>query len=156
MSCDAAAAVFLFLAAAGPAEPIRQTAAFEAPVPVKAEPLFVDIVTKAKSLKVRVDFYRAGVSAAEGAASLDNFDAFKADVTALAELDMKGHDSLLARGLDSDLKCILRGIAQDLPMRLAEVERAKAAKDQDKALREMSYLLNDNVEVILAPPAPPV
>ena len=30
------------------------------------------------------------------------------------------------------------------------------AKAKDKALRELSYLLRDNVEVITAPPAPPV
>ncbi len=31
---------------------------------------------------------------------------------------------------------------------------AKTVKDQDLALRDMVYLLNDNVEVITAPPQP--
>jgi hypothetical protein len=31
---------------------------------------------------------------------------------------------------------------------------AKTGHDQDVALRDMAYLLNDNVEVITAPPQP--
>jgi hypothetical protein len=69
---------------------------------------------------------------------------------------MQGHVELAKRGTDGDLKCILRGISQDLPKKLADLTAAKTGPDQDQALRDMSYLLNDNVEVITAPPAPPV
>ena len=49
---------------------------------------------------------------------------------------------------------ILRGISQDLPEKLAAVRAATTLKAQDLALRDMVYLLNDNVEVITAPPRP--
>jgi hypothetical protein len=67
---------------------------------------------------------------------------------------MQGHLELLKRGVTDDLKCILRGISQDLPVKLKDVAEAKDAKARDFALREISYLLNDNVEVITAPPQP--
>jgi hypothetical protein len=67
---------------------------------------------------------------------------------------MKGHVTLKERGAVDDLKCILRGISQDLPGKLQAVADAKTVKDQDLALRDMVYLLNDNVEVITAPPQP--
>ena len=67
---------------------------------------------------------------------------------------MKGHLTLKERGAVDDLKCILRGIAQDLPEKLAAIKAARTIKDQDLALRDMVYLLNDNVEVITAPPTP--
>lgn len=67
---------------------------------------------------------------------------------------MKGHVTLRERGAVDDLKCILRGISQDLPEKLAAVRAATTLKAQDLALRDMVYLLNDNVEVITAPPRP--
>ena len=72
----------------------------------------------------------------------------------LAALDMKGHVTLKDRGAVDDLKCILRGISQDLPEKLSAMSAAKTVKDLDMALRDMVYLLNDNVEVITAPPQP--
>ncbi len=71
-------------------------------------------------------------------------------------MDMKGHLELAKRGTDGDLKCILKGISQDLPKRLADLETADDPSKREAALKEMSYLLIDNVEVITAPPAPPV
>jgi len=74
----------------------------------------------------------------------------------LAALDMKGHLELAQRGVDGDLKCILKGISQDLGVKLRDLGQAASGAAQDQALRDMAYLLNDNVEVITAPPAPPV
>ena len=68
---------------------------------------------------------------------------------------MKGHIELKARGTDGDLKCILKGISQDLPLKLGDLKTAATGSAQDEALKQMAYLLNDNVEVITAPPAPP-
>ena len=82
------------------------------------------------------------------------FAAFKAEIEALSALDMKGHVTLKERGAVDDLKCILRGISQDLPEKLTAMADAKTVKTQDQALRDMVYLLNDNVEVITAPPQP--
>jgi hypothetical protein len=61
---------------------------------------------------------------------------------------------LLQRGSTDDLKCILRGISQDLPVKLKELESAPDAKTRHEALDDMFYLLRDNVEVITAPPQP--
>ena len=69
---------------------------------------------------------------------------------------MKGHEELAKRGTDGDLKCILKGISMDLGKKLSELVQAPTGAAQDVALRDMAYLLNDNVEVITAPPAPPV
>jgi hypothetical protein len=156
MSCDVAVAAFLMFTAASPA-PVQALAipaiATPAPASVAAEPLFADIVSRAGKLKLTVERYRTTAAAGKPIAG---FAAFKADVGVLAALDMKGHETLKARNTDGDLKCILRGISQDLPLKLADVEKAVTPKDKDKALKEMSYLLNDNVEVITAPPAPEV
>jgi len=91
---------------------------------------------------------------AGGATKLKSFDAFSTRIGDLSALDMKGHVTLKERGAVDDLKCILRGISQDLPEKLTAVGAAKTIKDQDLALRDMVYLLNDNVEVITAPPQP--
>lgn len=149
MSCDAVAlsAIFLF-AAASPQEPARlqPAVAVSASTTLAGEPLFADIVTRAGDLKGRVEAWK-GL-----AGDLPGFAGFKADVARLAELDMQGHKILADRGTDGDLKCILRGIAQDLPVRIAEVEAAADGKARDRALDELIWLLRDNVEVIVTPP----
>lgn len=161
MSCDVAAAAFLFLAASGPGHAgpvVRIEAPAAAPISALArEPLFADIVRKAAQLKADTESYRLETAkAASAPLALPRFDDFQAGIGTLSDLDMKGHLELAKRGTDGDLKCILRGISQDLPKKLADLTAAKTAPDQDQALRDMSYLLNDNVEVITAPPAPPV
>ena len=88
--------------------------------------------------------------------AIAGFDQFQAEIADLAAMDMQGHLELARRGTDGDLKCILKGIAQDLPVRMQEFAEARTGAQQKAALAEMAYLLNDNVEVILAPPKPPV
>ena len=144
MSCEAVAAAALLWLAAGPAA----APAGAPPTAVAQEPLFADIVARAGALKTEVDGYRA----AGRAPAAD----FAGRIGELAALDMKGYVALRDRGIDSDLKCILRGIAEDLPVKLAELEKATDPKARDLALRDMAYLLNDNVEVITAPPQPAV
>ncbi|HUO21260.1 MAG TPA: hypothetical protein VMU59_01945 [Caulobacteraceae bacterium] len=167
MSCDVAAAAFLFLASAQPAPhqplilvdaPAGAVAATPAPpTSVASEPLFANIIQQAAKLKADTDGYRKRLGKASGASiALPKFDDFQARIAALSALDLQGNQELAKRGTDGDLKCILRGISQDLPKKLADLTGAKTAPDQDTALRDMSYLLNDNVEVITAPPAPPV
>ncbi len=156
MSCDALAfSAMLWLASASPtAAPVSQPAVVAAPTSVAGEPLFADIVRRAGRLKAEAEgFRKAGLDG--DLAALSGFARFRTDITELSALDMQGHVVLKERGTDGDLKCILRGISQDLPVRLKELEAATTARDRDMALREMTYLLNDNVEVITAPPAPP-
>jgi hypothetical protein len=157
MSCDAvAAAAFVWLASTSPLNaPHGLTlAAAEAPPPsVAGEPLFMDIVKHARQLKAETDaFLKDDLST--GADALPDYAGFKARVAQLSDLDMQGHVTLAQRGAKDDLKCILRGISQDLPVRLKDLEAAATPKARTDALKEMSYLLRDNVEVITAPPQP--
>ena len=118
--------------------------------PLSREPMYADIVTRAAALRSQVEAYRSGLAAAP---ALPGFDRFKSQVGELSALDMQGHVDLAKRGTDGDLKCILKGISQDLPAKLAQVEAAATPDAKAQALKEMSYLLRDNVEVITTPPA---
>ncbi|MBV9511225.1 MAG: hypothetical protein JO303_13185 [Caulobacteraceae bacterium] len=161
MSCDVAVAAFLMFASAGPGGGSVQPAVAAAPaVPpsVAGEPLFQNIVSRAARLKAETEAFRkaVGQSANPAAApqALPGLDDFSAQIDQLAALDEQGHQELVARGAVDDLKCILHGISQDLPVKLNALKDAKSGHDEDMALRDMSYLLNDNVEVITAPPQP--
>ncbi len=162
MSCDIAMSAAILLASFHPgshATPRLMLAALvDAPVsgainPLAREPLYADIVRQAGMLKAQVSTYRA---MAAGTAPLPGFDTFKTGIAALSDLDMQGHVDLAKRGTDGDLKCILRGISQDLPRKLTEVEKAATSDARSAALQDMFYLLRDNVEVITSPPAPTV
>lgn len=145
MSCSAAAMISALWLAAAPADAGSAAAPSAA---VSTEPLFADIVSRAGALKAQVEAFRGGTAPIP--------DGFKQKVGELAALDMEGHRALAARNLDGDLKCILRGIAEDLPLKLRALETAVTAKERDAAVADMGYLLNDNVEVITAPPQAPV
>ncbi|SFS35300.1 hypothetical protein [Brevundimonas viscosa] len=158
MSCGVALAVSLLLsdpavAAAAAVPPVEAGA----PVSVAGEPLFADIVARSGQLHGLVRGWMAdGAAESDGFAAGPEFTAFRARAVELAALDMQGHLVLKERGTDGDLKCILRGIAEDMPKRLEAVETAGSATERRVALDELAYLLNDNVEVITAPPQPPV
>ncbi|MBN8530140.1 MAG: hypothetical protein J0M36_13020 [Caulobacterales bacterium] len=151
MSCGLALAAALMLsnpdvaaAAAAPPPPA------DAPVSVASEPLFADIVARSTRLKALVDGWNGIMPAA------DAFAAFRTETEALAALDMQGHLILKQRGTDGDLKCILRGISEDMAKKVEAVTAAASPREQAVALSELAYLLNDNVEVITAPPQPAV
>lgn len=156
MSCDAAAlALSLHLAGFGASDaPSRLlTATASAPPPAGAlarEPLFAAIVKNASQLKEEVSGWR--IRAAKGwiwrGADLA---ALQTRAIALSALDMQGHVELARRGTDGDLKCILRGLSQDLPRRMAEIEAAQDSLGRRAALDELFYLLRDNVDVVTTP-----
>ena len=148
MSCGLALALVMATATPQAATAPLQLAAAAAPAALAQEPLYADIVNRAKALNTRVNIFQ---SAAGSAADLA---AFRADIEALAGLDMQGHFDLKARNVDGDLKCILKGIAEDLPKRFDELQAAATPEARTAALKEMGYLLNDNVEVITSPPGP--
>ena len=158
MSCDAAAlALTLRLASfdlsADAPRLIRSLASVPQPGaanPLAREPLFASIVSGAGRLRDRVDTLRK----APGAPSPAAVAKLEADASALAALDMQGHVTLAARGTDGDLKCILKGIAQDMPRKLAALREAAAPDRRHAAFDELWFLLRDNVEVITAPPQP--
>jgi hypothetical protein len=120
---------------------------------VSSEPLFVDIVTRAGMLKSKTQAYEKGAADADFDHMAGASD-FESAVAQLSDLDMKAHVELLNRGYSDDLKCILKGISQDLPVKLKAVEAAPDPKARHDALQDMFYLLRDNVEVITAPPQP--
>ena len=84
------------------------------------------------------------------------FELLQRGTALLAERDMQAHLVLKERGTDGDLKCILRGIAEDMPLKVEAVRTATTPAQRRVALEELHYLLNDNVEVITAPPQPEV
>lgn len=127
------------------------SAAVSARAPLASEPMYADIVRRATALKSETGRFAALTAENK---PLPGYDRFKADLQALGALDMQGHLDLKARGTDGDLKCILKGISEDLPQRLADYENARSVEARVEALKEMSYLLNDNVEVITSPPGP--
>jgi hypothetical protein len=154
MSCDVAASAAILLATlAGPGQGrhpapprltqiawVRATTVSAAVNPLAQEPLYADIVRRATRLRQETEAYRAGLKGSPAKADPDGF------------ADLQGHLDLAKRGTDGDLKCILKGISQDLPRKLAEVEGAKDPAAKDAALEDMFYLLRDNVEVITTPP----
>lgn len=160
MSCGLVLAAVLMLSDPSVAEAAAAAVApvpADAPVSVAHEPLFADLVTRSGSLKSIVDGWIAsGAADADGFLSGAAFTGFKAQATDLAARDLQGHLVLKERGTDNDLKCILRGISEDMPKKVAAVEAAPNADERKVALEELAYLLNDNVEVITAPPKPAV
>jgi hypothetical protein len=158
MSCAAVLAISLLLSdpnvAAAAAQP---PAAPSAPVSVASEPLFADIVARSGALKGVVQgWIDAGFMDQAGFAAGAAFTGFKARAAELAALDMQGHLVLKERGVDGDLKCILRGISEDMPLKVAAVEAAATPAERRVALDELAYLLDDNAAVITAPPQPEV
>ncbi len=158
MSCGVALAVSLLLS-----DPNVALAAAlppptaEAPVSVAAEPLFADIIARSGALKGVVQgWIEAGVVDQSDFAAGPAFAGFRTQAVELAALDMQGHVILKERGTDGDLKCILRGISEDIPVKIAAVAAAATPAERRVALDELAYLLNDNVEVITAPPQPEV
>ena len=146
MSCGVMIAAALMLT--DPAVAATAASTPTAETPVAGEPLFVDIVSRSQTLKGVVDgWIETGFDAAA-------FAGFRQDAEALAALDMQGHVTLRERNVDGDLKCILRGISEDLPGRLDAVQNAPDDRERGVALSELSHLLDDNAAVILAPPQP--
>ena len=148
MSCGLALALALMAGDPAPAAQPGLIAAVSAPTSLAQEPLYADIVRRAKGLQLRVKTMQASTTADS------DLTAFKAGVDELAALDMQGHFDLKARNTDGDLKCILKGLAEDLPVRFNDLAAAKDSAAREVALKEMGYLLNDNVEVVTAPPGP--
>jgi hypothetical protein len=154
MSCDAVAfAATLWLASTSAAPPPATPAPSITPPSVAGEPLFVNIVSRAGQLKAETKAYEAA-PADGGVDKLKDFSSFETAIGELSSLDMQGHVELVQRGYTDDLKCILKGISQDLPVKLKALEAANDPKSRHEALEDMFYLLRDNVEVITAPPQP--
>ncbi|HZV85631.1 MAG TPA: hypothetical protein VFF48_11655 [Brevundimonas sp.] len=158
MSCGVALAVSLLLSDPNVAMAAAQPPAVaEAPASVAGEPLFADIVARSGALRGVVQgWIDAGAANRADFAAGAGFTSFKAQAAELAAADMQGHLVLKERGTDGDLKCILRGISEDMPKKIAAVEAAATPAERSVALSELAYLLNDNVEVVTAPPQPEV
>lgn len=156
MSCGLALSVALMMTDPSVALAAAQPPAVAgAPVSVASEPLFLDIVSRSSALKAVVDAWAASKAAdADGFFDSPAYVDFKTRAEALSVSDMQGHLILKERGTDGDLKCILRGISEDMTKKVAAVEAAADPQARAVALSELSYLLNDNVEVITSPPQP--
>jgi hypothetical protein len=158
MSCGVALAVSLLLTDPNivPAAALPPAAA-DAPVSVAGEPLFAEIVTRSTAMRGIVSTWLSAGAADNASFGVSpEFERLRHGTTLLAERDMQGHLILKERGTDGDLKCILRGIAEDMPLKVEAVRTATTPAERRLALEELHYLLNDNVEVITAPPQPEV
>jgi hypothetical protein len=153
MSCGLLIAAALFAVDPAVSAPAPDAVVAAVPASVAHEPLFVEIVERAGRLKVIVDGWIAA-GASDALPQTDAFADFHGEAVILAELDMQAHVLLRERGADGDLKCILRGISEDLSVRVAGVVDADSDPARASALAELSHLLDDNVAVILAPPTP--
>jgi len=156
MSCGVVLAISLLLGDPnGVVAATPPPAAPAAPVSIAAEPLFADIVARSGALKGVVDgWIAAGVMDQADFAAGAAFTGFKTRAVELAAMDMQAHVVLRDRGVDGDLKCILRGISEDMPLKVAAVETAATPAERRVALDELAYLLDDNAAVITAPPQP--
>jgi len=155
MSCGLAVAALLMMGDPNGALSATQPPAVAAtPVGVADEPFFADLAVRATGLKAIVDGWSAS-GAADQSGFFDSpaYADFKSQAGDLAAQDMQGHVILRDRGTDGDLKCILRGISEDMPLRIAALEAATTPAERAVALAELSHLLDDNAAVILAPPA---
>ena len=164
MSCDVAAAAFLLFASTNAVAARRAvlTPAVGRFAPTRS--LRRAAVSRHRPIAPfhpteigEVDGYRKSIAAAPAPVALPQFDAFSSQIGELSALDEKGHIELMAGnyvGDLADLKCILHGISQDLTKKLNAVSTAQTGHDEDMALRDMRYLLNDNVEVIDPPKHP--
>ena len=158
MSCGLAITAALLLTdpnvALSAAQPVLEAGAL---VFVAGEPMFADIVARAGVLKSQTEAWAAsGAHNAAGFFDTAEWSAFQTEATELAALDMQGHIILRDRGADGDLKCILRGISEDMPGRVAAFQGATSAEERAVALAELTHLFDDNVAVITAPPQPEV
>jgi len=119
---------------------------------LNSEPLFVDIVSRSGRLKAVAEGWEAS-----GAVHAPNFLTgrewldFRTEATALSELDMQGHLILKSRESQGDMTCILRGLSEDMPKRIADMEAADTPESRDLALSELVHLFDDNIAVITAP-----
>lgn len=155
MSCNLAVAAALFFTSDPVAAALPEAPAAQAPASVSAlsaEPAFAALVEESQRLKGITDGWMVpDILGDAHFVHMPAFTAFKSRIEALAVADMNGHLTLKERGTDSDLTCIMRGIAEDMPKKLAQLEEAAPGAPRKMALEELSYLLNDNAEVILAP-----
>lgn len=154
MNCSLAIATVLITA---PAAEVQTPARVEASVSSTATSTqFDEVIAQARGLKATVDLWISGQDyRASGFIGGEDFTSFGARIGQLAELNMAHHHRLRTAGTDGDLTCILRGIGEDLPKKLEAIQAAPDDDERALALTEMAYLLNDNVEVILAPPPNP-
>ena len=159
MSCSAIA-VALMIVSADPtvvaAAPSAPAATMVTGMSVASEPLFADIIGRSRTLKGAVDQWLASGAAQDAAfASRPDFAAFRAEAAALSAKDMEGHVTLRERGTDGDLKCILRGMSEDLPVRVEALAGAAAPAERATVMAELAALLDDHAAVIEAPSQPP-
>lgn len=151
MSCGLAVAAVLLMSdpsgvAAQPAPP---------PQTLAEEPMYADIVSRSRALRDVVDSWIArGMADDAQFAQSEEFAGFQIAAAELSERDMAGHLDLRQRGTDGDLRCILRGLSEDLTVRVEALAAADTPTRRGDALSELRYLLNDNVEVVVAPPGP--
>lgn len=117
-----------------------------------SEPLFMDIVSWSGRLKGVAEGWAAtGAIHAPGFLTGPEWLNFRTEASALGDLNLQGHLILKSRESEGDMTCILRGLSEDLPVRLADMEAADTPGARDLALAELVHLFDDNIAVITSP-----
>lgn len=117
--------------------------------PVSQEPFYADLIRRAEALKAQTEAFADAPK--PGLIGDPVFEAYAREIGLLAERNLRAHDDLKARGTDNDLKCVLKGVAVDLPLRLEAIRDATGEQALKESLEDMAYLLEDNIEVIRTP-----
>jgi len=130
----------LVLSAPGHADPLPTNA-------ISKEPFYAALVLRAGRLKRETEAFKPSVTLL----SQRRFQAYADNIRQLTDDDLTGHLDLKKRGTDNDLKCIMKGLSLDLPIKLKAIESAKTDAEMAVALNQMTALLSDNIDVIVTP-----
>lgn len=114
---------------------------------ISREPLYADIVRHANALKSQTE----GFAPIKAVPSNPAFATYVAAIRDLSADVLKAHLDLKARGTDNDLKCILKGVALDLDLKLEALVAAPSDSERATALQNIALLLSDTSEVIVTP-----
>ncbi len=114
---------------------------------ISKEPFYADLVKRAERLKHQTEAFSPSVTLL----SQRRFRTYADDIRQLTDDDLSGHLDLKNRGTDNDLKCIMKGLSLDLPIKLKAIESAKDDTEMAAALNQMAALLSDHIDVIVTP-----
>lgn len=114
---------------------------------ISKEPFYARLVLQAGRLKRETEAFKPSLTIL----SQRRFRIYADHIRQLTDDDLTGHLDLKKRGTDNDLKCIMKGLSLDLPIKLKAIESARNDAEMATALDHMAALLSDNIDVITTP-----
>jgi hypothetical protein len=118
-------------------------------VSVQAPAPYAELVGNARKARAKT---QALAKAAEPSfVTRPQFFAYAASIEQIGAENLSLHAALKLSGADNDLKCILKGVAIDLRVKLDAIKVAPTQAALKTAFADMSDLLRDNIEVLTTP-----